>query len=652
MDWGKGRFWMSAVLCAGGLILNSSAADLETLSGRKYKNYEIKKITDRAVEIAHDAGFSSIPFDELPKKFLQENSEVEEKMNEIRARKLAAEKAEKEKQEQEHKQQLREIERRAYEQTKREQFLKSLFLSPPPETVGKKNEKADILRNILFIEGDSGSGTGFKMRFGRENVIVSNAHVYLAINNPKIRDVSGNEYKIEQVISSKERDLVILKYRPFPGETAVLKMAPAITSIPMNSSIVAYGNSQGDNVNVTLPGNLLGIGYDVIEINSEIVGGNSGGPVVLQGSGNVIGVSTYLKTRTITTQTAGTARFGSNHSRNPYVTRRFATRIDNLKMEELEVLSNADLKSDRECMEQINEVVDKISEMAFSNDENALPSLQTYLEETGPFIQKADAHRWTSTYLFKEYKKKREIVQHGLKILGVEDLMLASRLNSIWKRANVKVRNVSVPAQKKECSKCQGAGQVRSSPFGLSIRKGDSFKRAYETCPSCGGAGSTTTAEGATRQEYSISSSALQEFNQCIQKSKRSFNGFTLGGYASEELRRFSYYDQSKFVGKDIDQLAEIYTYQGNHRINEAIKTHFVFIFGRLLRVTIVLPDTSRSRQFFEKYVKDNFSNLDDVYDVNCGVFGSYLLLLCEHDAMAPLHRLTTVTSSDGKDVL
>ncbi len=656
MNWREGCFYASAVVCSGGLVLSSFAADLVTLSGRHYKNYEVRNVTDRSVDISHDTGAASVPFAELPEPFIRGNPEVAEKIKQLREQKLAKEKAEKERQDRERKRHLREVEKNAYEKARQEQFLKALFLPPPPETAGKKRSRADILPNILFIEGDNGAGTGFKVKFGRENVIISNAHVYLALANPRIRDSYGNEYKVEQMISSRERDLVILKYRPFPGEAPLLNVTPAVTSLRVDSMVVAYGNSQGEKVNTTLPGRLLGIGYDVIEIDCGIVPGNSGGPVLLQSSGDVIGVSTYGKTRVTTAQTAGT-RFGSRSLSNPYVVRRFATRIDNLKMEDLEMLSQSDLNRDRQYFAQINDVLTRVGEILESKSSNssidrAMRKLQTYLQEVGPSILAADDYQWASSYLRREYKERRDYLQRCFKVLDIGDLVLASRLNDIWKHADVKVRDVSVPARKQECPKCQGAGQIRASPFGLSIRKGDSFKRSYESCSHCNGTGSITTEEGSLRREYSISSSAFQEFNQCIRKSSRSFNGFTIGGFASEELRRFSYYDQSKLLEKDVYQLAESYTYQGNHRINEALRTRFIFIFGRLLKVVVVLRYTPHSQQFFEKYVKDNFSNPDEVYDVNCSVAGRYLLLYCEHDALEPLIQLTAATSKDGKDLL
>lgn len=62
----------------------------------------------------------------------------------------------------------------------------------------------------------------------------------------------------------------------------------------MSAEVVAYGNSLGGDVMTELPGKVVGLGSDRIEIDCEIMPGNSGGPVVLKDSKLVIGISTYL----------------------------------------------------------------------------------------------------------------------------------------------------------------------------------------------------------------------------------------------------------------------------------------------------------------------------------------------------------------------
>ena len=65
----------------------------------------------------------------------------------------------------------------------------------------------------------------------------------------------------------------------------------------MGESVVAYGNSGGENIITELPGKILGIGPNEVEISCGIISGNSGGPVLDQRS-QVIGVATYIKSNT------------------------------------------------------------------------------------------------------------------------------------------------------------------------------------------------------------------------------------------------------------------------------------------------------------------------------------------------------------------
>ena len=65
----------------------------------------------------------------------------------------------------------------------------------------------------------------------------------------------------------------------------------------MGESIIAYGNSGGENIITELPGKVLGIGPNEIEISCGIISGNSGGPVLDQRN-EVLGVATYIKSNT------------------------------------------------------------------------------------------------------------------------------------------------------------------------------------------------------------------------------------------------------------------------------------------------------------------------------------------------------------------
>ncbi len=654
---------------AGGFILSSFAEDLVTRSGRCYKNYEIRNVSVRGVNISHDTGAASVPFEDLPEAFILVHPDVEKKLKERDEKKLAAEKARQEEMKQklaaekarqeeterERLQNLRKMEeerrQQAEEQAKKELFIKSLFVKdmPDPVTAVRKQGAVGHLPNIVFIEGTGGSGTGFKVKFGRENVIVTNAHVFLELINPQIRDVFGNNYKIERIISSTTRDLVILKYTPVPKESPVLKMASDVASIPTNAPVVAYGNSQGANVNATLPGNFLGVGYDIIEVSAGIVGGNSGGPVVLQSSGEVIGVATFLTIRTITPQMTNT-RFAANRGQN-YSVRRFATRIDNLKETELEDLTDADLHFERVYLSAMEEVGDNVSRMIsrlnrYSSWENR-EAIRVYLAGVNPAVRKAEAHVWKSTYLSKEFQKKQAFIQMCAKILDANHLILAARLKEIWEKSEIKAISVEGASCPKTCPDCHGTGNVpKAVQRHRSIRDGGGFNKEMEKCSSCNGTGQMTAQQLNSKQEYEIPAESMKSFQECVRTSKRDFNGFTIGGKSVEEIRRFAYYSKENFLRKYVNQLEYVYVFKGNHSIQEAAETRLSFLFGCLLKEEIYIPYSTTAITTYTNYVSSNFSNLEDVYKVDCSVDRNNIVIRCEHEAYGPILQLPFISTS------
>lgn len=81
------------------------------------------------------------------------------------------------------------------------------------------------------------------------------------------------------------------------------------------------GNMEGARVIQPLPGKLIGIGPDRIEVTAEFVPGNSGSPIIHVKSGKVIGIATYLLQR----------RFTELTESNQAKVRRFGFRLDSVK---------------------------------------------------------------------------------------------------------------------------------------------------------------------------------------------------------------------------------------------------------------------------------------------------------------------------------
>ena len=146
----------------------------------------------------------------------------------------------------------------------------------------------------LIVKSPDGRGSAFLVRLWEQPVIVTNAHVFLSMKDPEIVDINGRKYVPKEVLASKTRDLVIISYEGAEQEQRELLTAVGDAgAIPIDTGVVAYGNSLGDDVIVTQKGKLLGIGPDKIEVDAPFVPGNSGGPLFNM-KGEVVGINSQI----------------------------------------------------------------------------------------------------------------------------------------------------------------------------------------------------------------------------------------------------------------------------------------------------------------------------------------------------------------------
>lgn len=141
---------------------------------------------------------------------------------------------------------------------------------------------------LVLIETSTGRGTGFFARWDDRVFLVTNQHVLggTAPGSVKLRDLHGRDVRLGPLEVSATLDLA-----RFP-----VALRPALAVAPdvrLDDAVIAYGNSQGAGVATLGRGRVVGLAADRIEIDAEIVPGNSGGPVV-DDSGRVVGVATYV----------------------------------------------------------------------------------------------------------------------------------------------------------------------------------------------------------------------------------------------------------------------------------------------------------------------------------------------------------------------
>jgi S1-C subfamily serine protease len=140
---------------------------------------------------------------------------------------------------------------------------------------------------VFLIETDTGRGTGFLAADQGRVYFFTNLHVVSGAKKIAARsNLATFEFKDGNVDVATDRDLVRFAVPAQPalqfGET------PAV-----DDEVVALGNSGGREVVTRLEGKVLGVGPAQIEVSSEFIPGNSGGPIV--GKDNrVLGIATYV----------------------------------------------------------------------------------------------------------------------------------------------------------------------------------------------------------------------------------------------------------------------------------------------------------------------------------------------------------------------
>jgi S1-C subfamily serine protease len=156
-------------------------------------------------------------------------------------------------------------------------------IAPRPTTVVQSRPE-DL---VYLIETDTGKGTGFLATDQGRTYFFTNLHVVSSAKRITARsNFATFEFKEGNVEVATDRDLVRFAVPVQPalqfGETPTVEDA-----------VVALGNSGGREVVTRLEGKVLGVGPAQIEVSSEFIPGNSGGPIINKDN-RVLGIATYV----------------------------------------------------------------------------------------------------------------------------------------------------------------------------------------------------------------------------------------------------------------------------------------------------------------------------------------------------------------------
>lgn len=153
----------------------------------------------------------------------------------------------------------------------------------------------NALKSVAVISTDVGSGTGFIAQQGDTFYFYTNFHVIDGASSGKAVLSDGQLIVLPSEVQVADEleayDLVRFRVSPPKGVTP-LQIASSQDDVRAGEKIIALGNSGGAGVIPLLQGHIKATGPYAIEIDAEFVQGNSGGPVLRDGTHLVLGVVT------------------------------------------------------------------------------------------------------------------------------------------------------------------------------------------------------------------------------------------------------------------------------------------------------------------------------------------------------------------------
>jgi len=154
--------------------------------------------------------------------------------------------------------------------------------------------------NSFFLTRTGASGSGFVVRNGNLDYVVTNSHVVRDMNPDKISviSLSGKRYAMILVGVDSIRDIAVLRFAQRPGpEISPATFRPAPVRIgervyALGTPLGRYPSSVSDGIVSGVNRQSAGNSAGYVQSTASLSGGNSGGPLV-DSSGRVVGVNTW-----------------------------------------------------------------------------------------------------------------------------------------------------------------------------------------------------------------------------------------------------------------------------------------------------------------------------------------------------------------------
>lgn len=179
----------------------------------------------------------------------------------------------------------------------------------------------ELSNSLVFVEGQSGVGSGFVCAFGLGKFVVTNQHVVAGNPSAKFTLLDRSPIRTGQVAAAVGHD--IMSFALLSDAKAIEIMTDVEKNASIGDEVAVLGNADGDRVIKPIVGKLVGIGPDRVEVTAQFVHGNSGSPIIHVKSGKALGIATYATVQKVDSIT------GKPKSQ-PEV-KRFGYRLDSVK---------------------------------------------------------------------------------------------------------------------------------------------------------------------------------------------------------------------------------------------------------------------------------------------------------------------------------
>ena len=199
---------------------------------------------------------------------------------------------------------------------------------------------------IVVIEGDKSVGTGFLTTLEGKKIVLSNAHVFLGNEKVQLKTLNSGVLRYEKVQLAHNRDLAAYLLAD-DALTNRLALARNLQGQAVGDPIWVLGNSSGGGVVTTIPGKILAMGPDLVEVDAEFVSGNSGSPIISHGQ--VIGIASFVTRHNEDWINRGT-RFSE--------VRRFGVRVDNVPWSDFEEVNMDKYRQEIALLENARQAIE------------------------------------------------------------------------------------------------------------------------------------------------------------------------------------------------------------------------------------------------------------------------------------------------------